>query len=139
MGFRRYTQEPPKIDLTPMVDIVFLLVIFFMISTTFIEQPGVKIDLPVANSQYQSRDAKEIRAYLTDKGDIYLQRKKVSWTEFRDRLSSYDADTAKNMIFILMADENSRHGDVIRLMDVAKRMGISRLVIATDNSVSTEN
>lgn len=139
MGFRRHIQESPKIDLTPMVDVVFLLVIFFMISTTFVEQPGLKIDLPAADSRYLKQDKSEIRVYLADNGDIYLQRKKVTWGEFQQKLANYDAEITKKMTFIIMADENSRHGEVIRLMDAAKSVGIGRLVIATDDKTAADH
>ncbi len=131
MGFRRRIQEAPKIDLTPMVDVVFLLVIFFMLSTTFIEQPGLKIDLPVAESAYFKTEEKELRGYLAENGDIYLQRKKVTVAELARQLNRYTPATAKNMTFILMADESIRHGVVVHLMDVAKKAGIGHLVIAT--------
>ena len=132
MGFRRRrSYESPKIDLTPMVDVVFLLVIFFMLSTTFVERPGLKIDLPVAESHYHKENNTEVRAYFAANGDIFLQRQKMTWHEFQLKLDSYNLESKKNMTFILMADENSRHGGVVRLMDAAKHAGIGHLVIAT--------
>jgi biopolymer transport protein ExbD/biopolymer transport protein TolR len=132
MGFRRRFQESPKIDLTPMVDIVFLLVIFFMISTTFVEQPGVKIDLPEAGSQYLKQSEREVRVYLAGNGDIYLQQEKVTLDQLQQQLSGYSSVVAESMTFILMADTTIQHGAVVQLMDVAKRAGFGHLAIATD-------
>ncbi len=133
MGFRRRIHESPKIDLTPMVDVVFLLVIFFMISTTFIEQPGVKIDLPDAGSQYLKQSEKEVRVYLAANGDIYLQREKVTLAQLQQQLSNYPSTIAESMTFILMADTTVQHGDVVQLMDAAKQAGFGQLAIATDD------
>ena len=137
MGFRRRIQEAPKIDLTPMVDVVFLLVIFFMLSTTFVEQPGLKINLPVSDSTYLNSQKQELRVYLAENGDIYLQRKEVTLTELDHQHNSYDVATAKKLTFILMADESTRHGMVVNLMDAAKKAGIGHLVIATDDKVKS--
>ena len=136
MGFRRRIYESPKIDLTPMVDVVFLLVIFFMISTTFVEQPGVKIDLPDAGSQYLKQREKEVRVYLAANGDIYLQRKKVTHAQLQQQLANYPLTTAESMTFILMADTTVQHGDVVQLMDAAKQAGFGQLAIATDDKKS---
>ncbi len=133
MGFRRRIQESPKVDLTPMIDVVFLLLIFFMISTTFIEQPGLNIDLPVSGSKQLKHDLKEIQVYLTADGTIYLQREKVTLAELQQNLDSYNPARAEKMTFLLMADKSVRHGAVIQLMDMAKSAGFGHLSIATDS------
>jgi len=133
MGFRRRIQESPKIDLTPMVDIVFLLVIFFMISTTFVEQPGIKIDLPEAGSQYLKQNEKDVLVYLAGNGDIYVQRKKITLDQLQQKLAEYPQATAELMTFILMADKMIQHGVVVQLMDAAKKAGFGHLAIATDD------
>ncbi len=132
MGFRRHIQESPKIDLTPMVDIVFLLVIFFMISTTFVEQPGVKVDLPEAGAQFLNRQGKEIKAYLAANGDIYLERQQVSLAQAREKLTAYSPEQTREMTFIVMADKAVRHGAVIALMDMAQQAGFGHLAMATE-------
>ncbi len=135
MGFRRRIPEPPNIDLTPMIDVVLLLLIFFMISTTFIERPGLSIDLPTSDAEQIQQRAKEIHVYLTAKGDIYLQREKVSLDVLRQYLKNFGAAAARKMTFLLMADKSVQHGVVIQLMDTAKKAGFGKLAIATDKTV----
>jgi len=135
MGFRRRIPDSPKVDLTPMIDVVFLLLIFFMISTTFIERSGLSIDLPISGVEQIKPGAKEIQVYLTAGGDIYLQREKVTLDNLQQQLNNFGPITAKKMTFLLMADRSVRHGRVIQLMDAAKTAGFGKLAIATDKKV----
>ncbi len=134
MGFRRHIQEAPKVDLTPMIDVVFLLLIFFMISTTFIERPGLNISLPASSSEQIKQNQKEIQVYLSANGDIYLQREKMTLDDLLRHLQGYDPILTPKMTFLLMADKAARHGKVIQLMDAAKMAGFGNLAIATDKN-----
>ncbi len=138
MGFRRHIQESPKVDLTPMIDVVFLLLIFFMISTTFIERPGLNIDLPSSSSEQIKLNKKEVEVYLAANGEIYLQREKVSLDELLRHLEHFGSVAAKKMTFVLMADKSARHGKVIQLMDAAKMAGFGSLAIATEKKVEDQ-
>lgn len=135
MGFRRKVSESPRVELTPMIDVVFLLLIFFMISTTFIERPGVTIDLPEGGSQQVATEKQEVEVYLTDDGDLYLQREATTLTELNNYLLGLGAQKTKEMTFLLMADKSARHGWVIEVMEIARRNGFVRLAIATDKTV----
>ncbi len=131
MGFLRKQREEPRIDLTPMVDVVFLLLIFFMISTTFVESPGISIKLPESSSQTIDREPKEIKVYLSQEGDIYHGEKKISIDDFKRLLAKHQAD-AKQTTVLLLADQESRHGKVVILMDLARDAGFTKLAIATE-------
>ena len=131
MSFHRKQREEPRIDLTPMVDVVFLLLIFFMISTTFVESPGISIKLPEASSQTIDREPKEIKVYLSQEGDIYHGEKKISIDDFKRLLAKFQAD-AKQTTVLLLADQESRHGKVVILMDLARDAGFTKLAIATE-------
>lgn len=134
MGFKRRTTESPRVDLTPMIDVVFLLLIFFMISTTFIEKPGLKINLPKSAIQDLKQEEKEVLLYLTAAGDIYFERQLITQTELSEKLLGF-GPAAEKMTFLLMADKKALHGKVIQLMDLAKSSGFSKLAIATDKSL----
>ena len=131
MGFLRKQREKPRVDLTPMVDVVFLLLIFFMISTTFVESPGISIKLPESSSQTIDREPKEIKVYLSQEGDIYHGEKKISIDDFKGLLADNQAD-AKETTVLLLADQESRHGKVVILMDLARDAGFTKLAIATE-------
>jgi biopolymer transport protein ExbD len=131
MGFLNKQREEPRLDMTPMVDVVFLLLIFFMISTTFVESPGISIKLPESSSQTIDREPKEIKVYLSQEGDIYHGEKKISIDDFKNLLFEHQAD-AKQTTVLLLADQESRHGKVVILMDLARDAGFTKLAIATE-------
>ncbi len=131
MAFRRRKTEPPRVDLTPMVDVVFLLLIFFMISTTFIETPGLSINLPKSSAQQITKEPQEVRVYLRADGEIFLEQQEIELTALIDRLNGY-GDKAATTTFLLMADKDVRHGKVVQLMDSAKTAGFVKLAIATE-------
>jgi len=131
MSFLRKQREEPRLDLTPMVDVVFLLLIFFMISTTFVESPGISIKLPESSSQTVDREPKEIKIYLSQEGDIFYKDKKISLAEYKSVLSEFQADAERTTV-LLLADQDSRHGKVVTLMDLARDAGYLKLAIATE-------
>lgn len=131
MGFRRRQTEAPRVDLTPMVDVVFLLLIFFMISTTFVETPGLSINLPKSSQQQIAKEPREVRVYLRADGTIYLEKDEVSETQLVERLQALGPSAAETS-FLLMADKDVRHGRVVQVMDSAKAAGFVKLAIATE-------
>lgn len=133
MSFLRKPSEEPRIDLTPMVDVVFLLLIFFMISTTFVESPGISIKLPEASSQAIDREPKEIKIYLSREGDVFYQDRQITLSDYKTLLSKHRADS-DNTTILLLADQESRHGKVVTLMDLARDAGFVKLAIATEQS-----
>lgn len=131
MGFlRKKKREDPRIDLTPMVDAVFLLLIFFMISTTFVDTSGISVKLPQSSSRTTLKKPEDLKVYLSKAGTIFFMKKQVSLDEFRTRLIKYRGE-AKEMTFVLFADKDTHHGRVVQLMDVAREAGFSKLAIAT--------
>lgn len=131
MGFRRRQTEEPRVDLTPMVDVVFLLLIFFMISTTFIETPGLTINLPKSSAQQVKKEQQEVRVYLRADGEIFLEQQKIELGDLVENLQTY-GDKAADTTFLLMADKDAKHGNVVQLMDTAKAAGFIKLSIATE-------
>lgn len=131
MAFFRKKREAPRVDLTPMVDVVFLLLIFFMISTTFVEAPGISIKLPESSSQQRKQEPEEIKVYLSKEGHIFLGDERLEQEELARRLRSY-GNRAAEMTFLLLADEDALHGKVVALMDMAKENGFEKLAIATE-------
>jgi biopolymer transport protein ExbD len=131
MAFLRKKRETPRVDLTSMVDVVFLLLIFFMISTTFVEAPGITVKLPESSSQQRKQESEEVKVYLSKDGVISLGDQRIEQEELRRRLRAY-GDRAAGMTFLLLADEEAMHGKVVALMDLAKEAGFEKLAIATE-------
>ena len=119
-----------EINMTPLIDAMFLLVIFFAVSTTFRVYPGISVNLPTAGSEQIKQEELTLTVVLTEGGTIFLEGEKVSRRHLV-RVLKDKQRTASVVMFILQADSKARHGDVVEVMDAAKQAGISRLAIAT--------
>lgn len=121
------------VDITPLIDVVFLLLIFFMVSTTFEKQAKLKIALPEASSQAQMEDAAAVVISIDAKGRYHLNDRQLVNTQ-KETLKLALQKTVggnKDTPLILRADARTPHQAVVNAMDVAAQLGLSRLSIAT--------
>ena len=130
MRFLPEEQEEFSLDFTPLIDVVFLLLVFFMLSSSIIMQSGIKINLPEASSKELKVQEKEVRVALTKKGKIYLNRKLVTLDDVR-KILKQKARINPKMLVIIQADADVTHGKVVQIMDIAKSSGLNKLAIAT--------
>lgn len=131
MNFSNKDEEDIKLEVNiiSLIDVVLLLVMFFMITTTFVAQPGIKVKLPQASAK-EIRQEKELVVIISKNKKIYLNEDLISLSLFPDRLGK--ALKKGNMpILIIKADELVPHGLVVKIMDIAKKTGIETLAIAT--------
>jgi len=117
-------------DTTPMADIVFLLLIFFMLSSSFIVQPGIRLRLPKAVSS-EIDLGRSVIVDISVAGSLFVNDAKVSMEELPQALS-IALSAAKEKMAIIRADRKVPHGMVVKVMDMAKLSGAQRLVIATE-------
>lgn len=128
----RFSEKPKRkvlINITSLIDVLFLLLIFFMISSTFLEQPGMKLELPEAKS-FEVQEQKELLLHIAPDGDIYLGDTPVPIDSLLFYLENEIAEN-KERPLVLKADRQVAHGRVVAVMDIAKQAGIKKLVIAT--------
>lgn len=121
-------------DTTPMADIVFLLLIFFMLSSSFIVQPGIRLRLPKAVSS-EIDLGRSVIIEIPAGGSIFVNDTKVSFEELPQVLGIALANAEEKMA-IIKADRKVPHGIVVKVMDIAKLSGAERLVIATEPKTS---
>jgi biopolymer transport protein ExbD len=131
----RTSNEPdPEINLTSLIDVVFLLLIFFMISTTFERQAALKIDLPEASAEAESQDSPERLEWVIDpEGRIYLNDSQLvdgRPATLRAAIEERVGDD-RSLPVVIRADAQTPHHYVVTVMDVTGQMGFSRLSIAT--------
>ena len=134
MNFKRKGSDEdsePALNLTSLIDVMFLLVIFFAVSTTFRVHSGLSVNLPRAQSERIAEDKKTMKAVLTEAGKIYLDNEEVARDDLFQTLRRLQR-TSKVSLFVLEADEDARHGQAVELMDAARQAGIPRLAIATE-------
>jgi biopolymer transport protein ExbD/biopolymer transport protein TolR len=125
----------PLIDLTPMIDIVFQLVLFFMVSTTFVNSPGIQVELPRSNVEDVIVENRDITIWMNEEGQIMLNREYLDLTTLKSKLREL-ARQDLNQLVIIKADVETTHGRVVAVMDLVRTYGFSRMAIATDGVVA---
>ena len=131
MLFRKRHRVIPRVNITSLIDVVLLLLIFFMISTTFVTQPGIRVNLPKASSKVKNVSQERNTIIITAENTIFINREEISsFEELRSLLVDLKEGQPGDLI-IVKADEAVAHGIVVQVMDIAKTAGFSRIAIAT--------
>jgi len=114
-------------DFAPLIDVVFLLLIFFMLTSSFIFQPGIRVNLPRAITS-EALSEKNVIITITAENLIYINEKFVTISEISSRLKGV-ADLRRSIL--IKADEKASLGRVVRIWDLCRQAGISKVNIAT--------
>lgn len=132
MDFRPRTRRrgATEINLTPLIDIVFQLLIFFLITTTFVQNPGIDVELPKATAEAISQETEQVIIAVTEEGRIVHEGRAVSEDELATRLREHHQQRPNAMV-IVQADTKTAHGAVVGVMDLARQVGFTQLAIAT--------
>ncbi len=134
MKFTRERPADPEVNLTPLIDVVFLLLIFFMVSTTFERESQVRIELPKAEGEETSAEQpKQLEITIDAEGRYYVNRSEVVNTQ-AETLKAAMSEAAggdKAPRLLLSADAKTPHQAVITAMDVARQLGFVNLTFAT--------
>ena len=137
MKLQHHAKEEPAVDLTSLIDVVFLLLIFFMVSTTFERQALLKVDLPEASVVEDRAELPDSLELVIDgEGRMYLNDQRLVDNEARTIRAAIEQEAGENRTvpLILRADRLTPHYHVVTAMDVAAQLGFSNLSIATDRS-----
>jgi biopolymer transport protein ExbD/biopolymer transport protein TolR len=118
------------VDITPLVDVVFLMLIFFMVSTTFNVSSSLKLDLPASNATVQQKELKQVTISIDAKGMLYVQDKAVNDAGLRKRILSISKGDP-NMRVVLRADAETHHKRVVYVLDTLRGLRMSKIGIAT--------
>ena len=134
MKFKRQRSQEVGVDLTPLIDVVFLLLIFFMVSTTFTRENHLNIELPEASGERSEQQADMIDFVINADGQYRLNNRVLvnNRRETLVRAVTELADGDASLPFIITADARTPHEFVVRAMDVAGSLGFARLSITTE-------
>ena len=132
MQFRRSASPEVQINIAPLVDVVFLLVIFFAVSTTFLENAGLELTLPNSSSSADVPRS-QVSIVVTAAGLLYLDGEQVDEQGLSEQLSERLAAMEQKLV-VLEADTETPHGKVVRVMDIAREAGATDLNIAAKRS-----
>jgi len=130
MRFRKMKEEEPRISIAPLIDILFLLLIFFMVTSHFDIASGVRINLPKVTKRIVNDDEENRITLIVDKSaQIYLDGKKIDQEVLPGLLQKYVKERGL-LDLVLQADKDVSHGNVVEIMDLAKSAGVNSIIIA---------
>ena len=133
MKFRKREHEEPGVNLTPLIDVVFLLLIFFMVSTTFDQHADIELQLPSADRETEAVDHAWIDIVVDANGNYFVDGEELvnRRAETLERVLSATLNEREGDPVLIRADANASHQSVVRALDVVGRLGITGVSIAT--------
>ncbi len=134
MRVRRHTGQvgDTEIDMTPMLDIVFIMLIFFIVTTSFIKEAGVDVKRPDASTA-QRQEASSIYVAVTASGEVWIDRQAVDLRALRSHVERLRLENPEAAA-VVQADTDARHGLVVKVMDQLRLGGVETIsVAATQN------
>lgn len=141
MQFRRQTSSEEEINLTPLIDVVFLLLIFFMVSTTFTKETHLKLDLPQAEGEPLPELVNKIEVLINADGGYAINGKPLINTKLETLMTGLEVvgkGLEKDKIpFVITADANVSYQSVVMAMDVAGRLGFVNITMTTKRPEGT--
>lgn len=136
MRFARTRKEDPEINLIPMIDVLLVIIIFLMLTTTYSRFAELKINLPSANAEKKLERSNEINVVISANGQYLLQSKPVQFRDIGSLVEELRRAGAgmKEAIVVINADNNATHQSVIRVMDAARQAGYGQVVFAVEQA-----
>ncbi|MCG8426289.1 MAG: biopolymer transporter ExbD [Chromatiales bacterium] len=133
MNLRPQRRPSPELNLTPLIDVVFLLLIFFMVSTTFDKEARIKVELPEAATQdEQVAELKSLDITVDSTGRYFINQKEVVNTEKATLIRAIEKEVGerRDLPVIINADANARHQSVIKVLDATSELGFNTMTFA---------
>jgi biopolymer transport protein ExbD len=136
MNFRRRNNEEPEINLIPFIDVLLVVLIFLMLSTTYSKFTELQLTLPVADTDAQRDYPKELIVAIGAEGNYSINRTALSGRSVDGVAAALSeaAKGAKETVIVISADANARHQAVVTVMEAARRAGLSQITFATQTS-----
>lgn len=127
--FRRYSRsEESGIDITPMLDIVFIMLIFFIVTTSFVKESGIDIHRPSAKTAKPKKQASILIA-INQAGEVWIDGRAVDMNSVRANVERLHAESPEGAV-VIQADKNSVAGLLVKVMDQVRLAGIKKISIS---------
>ena len=133
MKFKRSIRGELSINITPLIDVVFLLLIFFMVTTTFSRETRLLVNLPEANAELVESQSAQIEIIVAREGNYVINGRPLADNRFETLIRGLELESEgdRDLSIILIADAEATHQSVVTAMDAIGQSGFSRLNIAT--------
>lgn len=130
LGRRQSKQDEAQVDLTSMLDIVFIMLIFFIVTSSFVRESGVEVNRPTASNVVSQKEA-GIFIAITSANDIYIDKRVVDVERVQATLEHLLLDKPDASL-VIQADEHAYSGTVVKVMDAAKGAGVQNIALAAE-------
>ncbi|CAK1808834.1 Biopolymer transport protein exbD2 [Vibrio crassostreae] len=130
LGRRHSKNEEAQIDLTSMLDIVFIMLIFFIVTSSFVRESGVEVNRPQASNVVSQKDA-GIFVAITSANDIFIDKRVVDVERVQATLEHLLLEQPDASL-VIQADEHAYNGTVVKVMDAAKSAGVKNIALAAE-------
>ncbi|MES2878146.1 MAG: biopolymer transporter ExbD [Pseudomonadota bacterium] len=136
MNFRHRVREEPEINLIPFIDVLLVVLIFLMLSTTYSKFTELQLTLPVADADAQRDYPKEVLVTINTEGAYTVNRVPVMGISLEELAAALQAGAkaGKESVIIISADASAKHQAVITVMEAARRVGLTQITFATQSS-----
>ena len=140
MNFRSRSRDEPEINLIPFIDVLLVVLIFLMLSTTYSKFTEMQLKLPVADTETQRDYPKELLVTVNSDGGYSLNRQGLASRGMEDLAAAMlqAAKAGKDTVVVISADASARHQSVITVMEAARRAGLSQITFATQSSAQAK-
>ncbi len=122
-------KEETEINLTPMLDVVFIMLIFFIVTTSFVKESGIEVNRPSASTSKQKPKANIIIAIRND-NEIWIDKRMVDVRAIRANIERLKASNSQNSI-VIQSDKDAKTGTLVKVMDQVRLAGITNISIST--------
>ncbi|MEE9444653.1 MAG: biopolymer transporter ExbD [Cocleimonas sp.] len=138
MNFRKNLSDEVEVNLTPLIDVVFLLLIFFMVTTTFDRDAKIKINLPTSTNAVAEAQQEGLNIIVNNQGKYFVNGSEVlnnkPETLFRAMTQAIEESGNDHPKLVISADANANYQSVVTAMDIAGRLGLTDFSMATTQS-----
>ena len=136
MHFRRKTNDEPEINLIPFIDVLLVVLIFLMLSTTYSKFTEMQVTLPVADTDAQRDYPKELIVAIGSDGNYSVNHTVLAGRNLETVAAALSeaAKGGKETVVVISADANARHQSVVTVMEAARRVGLNQITFATQSS-----
>jgi len=125
-------EQENEINLTPMLDVIFIMLIFFIVTTSFVKESGIEVSRPNAMTATKQERA-SIFIAINNKGQIFLQRRRIELESVRPNIEKLHAESPEGSV-VIQADKASETGLLIQVMDQIRSAGVKNISVATSHS-----
>jgi biopolymer transport protein ExbD len=123
-------EEESEVNLTPMLDVVFIMLIFFIVTASFVKEAGIDVSRPPAATA-ERKERGNILVAITENDQIWIDRRQVDPRALRANIERLHAENPQGAV-VIQADKNSKNGLLVQVMDAARLAGVSNVSLAAE-------